>query len=112
VAGLITGFGLCVFFNEFAPDVLGHNTWLYTAYPTQVIRNGVQVIAWQIPFLICMGLAFLFTMIVMIGFSLAGPKVNPKAFQLDREMFKIKPQTMALIVATLMILAALYVKFW
>lgn len=112
IAGLITGLVLCTFFNEFAPDVLGHSTWLYTAYPTQVAQNGAMVTVWQIPFLICMGLAFLFTMIVMIGFSLAGPRINPKAFQLDREMFKVKPQTLALIVATLMIFAALYVKFW
>ena len=112
VAGLITGFGLCVFFNEFAPETLGHATWLYTAYPTRIIQNGALVTVYQIPFLICMGLAFLFTMLVMIGFSLAGPKLNPKAFQLDREMFKLKPSTVALIVATLVILAALYVKFW
>ena len=113
VAGLITGLFLCTFFNEFAPQVIGHNTWLYTAYPTQVAdASGALVTVWQIPFLICMGLAFLFTVIVMIGFSLAGPRVNPKAFQLDREMFKVKPSTLAMIVATLMILAALYVKFW
>ncbi len=112
VAGLITGFVLCVFFNEFAADTLGHQTWLYTAYPTQVIQNGALVTVYQIPFLICMGLAFLFTMIVMIGFSLAGPRINLKAFELDREMFKIKPSILAMIVATLLILAGLYVKFW
>ncbi len=112
IAGLVTGLALCTFFNEFAPEVIGHNTWLYTAYPTQIAQNGALVTVWQIPFLICMGLAFLFTLIVMIGFSLAGPRINPKAFLLDREMFKIKPQTLALIVATLMIFAALYVKFW
>jgi len=112
IAGLVTGLALCTFFNEFAPQVIGHNTWLYTAYPTQIAQNGALVTVWQIPFLICMGLAFLFTLIVMIGFSLAGPRINPKAFLLDREMFKIKPQTLALIVATLMIFAALYVKFW
>jgi SSS family solute:Na+ symporter len=112
IAGLITGFVLCVFFNESAPDTLGHQTWLYTAYPTQIVQNGATVTVWQIPFLICMGLAFLFTMIVMIGFSLAGPKINPKAFQLDKTMFKVTPSTMALIIATLVILAGLYVKFW
>ncbi|MET0300705.1 MAG: sodium/solute symporter, partial [Flavitalea sp.] len=32
IAGLITGFGLSVFFNEFAPAVLGKETFLYTAY--------------------------------------------------------------------------------
>ena len=48
----------------------------------------------------------------MIGISFAGPKVNPKAFELDTEMFKLKPQTTVLIVITLLIIFALYVKFW
>jgi SSS family solute:Na+ symporter len=59
-----------------------------------------------------MGWAFFFTMVVMIGISLGGPKVNPKAFELDGEMFKVKPGIIAMIVATLLILAALYIKFW
>jgi SSS family solute:Na+ symporter len=105
IAGIITGFGLSVFFNEFAPQVLGHETFLYTAFPN---GNG----GYEIPFLICMGLSFLFTMIVMVLLSLAGPKVHPGAFTLDKEMFKLKPSTIAMIVVTLMILTALYVKFW
>lgn len=105
IAGVITGFVLSVFFNQFAPDVLGHETIFYTAYPTS---EG----EYAIPFLICMGLSFFFTMIVMITMSLAGPKVNPKAFAIDAEMFKVKPATMIMIVLTLMILAALYIKFW
>jgi SSS family solute:Na+ symporter len=59
-----------------------------------------------------MGLSFLFTMIVMVAISMTGPKINPKAFELDKEMFKLKPQTTALIVVTLLIIFALYVKFW
>ena len=50
-------------------------------------------------------------MIVMIAISLGGPKINPKAFLLDREMFKLKPSTTVLIVLTLLIIGALYVKF-
>lgn len=105
IAGVLAGFLLSVFFNEFAPSVMGHDTWIYTAYP-----NGTG--AYEIPFHICMGLSFAFTMILMIGMSLAGPKVNPKAFELDKSMFKVAPSTMVLIVLTLMIIAALYVKFW
>jgi hypothetical protein len=30
----------------------------------------------------------------------------------DREMWKLKPVTIAMIIATLMILAALYIRFW
>jgi SSS family solute:Na+ symporter len=44
--------------------------------------------------------------------SFAGPKINPKAFDLDTEMFKIKPQTTVMIVITLLVIFALYAKFW
>jgi SSS family solute:Na+ symporter len=112
IAGVITGFVLSVFFNEFAPQVFGHQTILYTAYQTQEVVGGVLTSVWRIPFLICMGLSFLFTMIIMVGISLGGPSVNPKAFRLDREMFKLSHTTVAMIVVTLAILAVLYVKFW
>ncbi|TCC99315.1 sodium/solute symporter [Pedobacter hiemivivus] len=105
IAGVLSGFLLSVFFNEMAPGLLGNDTLLYTAYP-----NGKG--GFEIPFHICMGLSFFFTMAIMIVMSLAGPKVNPKAFELDKAMFKVAPSTMALIVVTLLIIAALYVKFW
>ncbi|WP_443947432.1 sodium/sugar symporter [Pedobacter sp. AW1-32] len=105
VVGVLVGFLFSVFFNEMAPNILGNETLIYTAYP-----NGKG--AYEIPFHICMGLSFAFTMIIMIAMSLAGPKVNPKAFELDKGMFKVKPSTTVLIVLTLMIIAALYVKFW
>lgn len=105
ILGLIAGFGLSVFFNEFAPSVLGNDTWLYTAYP-----NGKG--GYEIPFQICMGLAFLFTMILMVSVSLWGPKVNPKAFVLDTKMFRVEPSVMVLIVITLILVSALYVRFW
>jgi solute:Na+ symporter, SSS family len=105
IAGVLVGFFLSVVFNEFAPQWFGNDTLLYTAYP-----NGKG--GFEIPFHICMGLSFAFTMLVMILISLAGPKVNPKAFELDKQMFKVKPSTMALIVITLLIIFALYVKFW
>jgi SSS family solute:Na+ symporter len=108
IAGLLTGFGLSILFNEFAPQLFGNDTFLYTAYHT--IKNDKDVFV--IPFHICMGLSFMFTMIVMVAMSMAGPKINPKAFELDKEMFKLKPQTTALIVITLLIIFALYVKFW
>lgn len=112
IAGLVTGFVLCVFFNEFAPQVLGHETLFYTAFPTQEEVNGALTTVWRIPFLICMGLAFFFTMVVMVAISLGGPRVNPKAFVLDKSMFKVQPSTLVLIIITLVILMALYVKFW
>jgi SSS family solute:Na+ symporter len=105
VAGVITGLGLCYFFNEVAPSVFGNNTWLYTAYP-----NGKG--GYEIPFLIAMGLSFFFTVLVMVLISLAGPKINAKAFAIDSSMFKLKPQTTALVVVIMLLLTALYIKFW
>nr|WP_294907654.1 sodium/solute symporter [uncultured Lacibacter sp.] len=109
VAGLITGLVMSIFFKLFAVSVFGHETLLYTAFKTP---NDKGELVYQIPFLINMGWAFFFTMLVMIVISLAGPKVNPKAFALDKEMFKLKPSVIVMIVFTLFILAALYVKFW
>ncbi|MBN8672811.1 MAG: sodium/solute symporter [Chitinophagales bacterium] len=108
VAGLITGLVLAVFFNNYAVSVFGNETWLYTAFRT--IENGKEV--YQIPFLINMGWSFFFTVLIMVGFSLAGPKVNPKAFELDKSMFKLSPSITAMIVVTLLILTVLYAKFW
>lgn len=105
LVGVIAGFLLSLFFNELAPQVLGHENFLYTAYP-----NGAG--GYEIPFHICMGLAFMFTMILMVAISLGGPKVNPKAFELDKSMFKLRPQTILLIVLTLLLISALYIKFW
>lgn len=105
VAGLLTGFLLAIFFNSFAVPLLGNETILYTAFKN---KDGI----YEIPFLINMGWAFFFTMAIMIGISLGGPKVNPKAFELDKEMFKLKPSILIMIVTTIFILAAIYVKFW
>ena len=108
IAGVITGFALSVLFNEFAPQWFGHETFLYTAFHT--LHDGKDV--YIIPFHICMGLSFMFTMVVMVVMSMFGPKVNPKAFELPTGMFKLSPSTMALIMITVLLIAALYVKFW
>ena len=105
IVGVILGFVLSVLFNEYAPMLFGNETLLYTAYP-----NGKG--AYEIPFHICMGLSFLFTTLVMVAMSFAGPKINPKAFESDPGMFAVKPQTTVLIVITLLVIVALYVKFW
>jgi len=105
IAGVICGFVLSVFFNNYAPSVLGHETILYTAYP-----NGKG--GYEIPFLINMGWSFFFTSVLMIAISLGGPKVNPKAFVFDKGMFTVSKSVMVLIVITLLLLTALYVRFW
>ncbi|HEX5655331.1 MAG TPA: sodium transporter, partial [Chitinophagaceae bacterium] len=104
-AGLLTGFLLAIFFNNYAVNVFGVETWLYTAFP-----NGKG--GYEIPFLINMGWSFFFTVLVMVAISLAGPKENPKAFELDKSMFALKPIHVTLIVVTLLILTAIYAKFW
>jgi solute:Na+ symporter, SSS family len=106
VVGVILGFALSVFFNELAPHVLGNENFLYTAYYSSLDK------AYEIPFHICMGLSFTITMIVMIAISMSGPKINPKAFQLDKGMFKLSPSTWALIMIIFLMISALYVKFW
>ncbi len=105
VVGLLTGFVLSVFFNEFAPAVFGNETWIYTAFP-----NGKG--GFEIPFLICMGLAFAFAMLAMILTSLLGEKINSKAIEIDREMFRPDTRTTVLIVVTVLLLTAIYVRFW
>ncbi|NCI49443.1 sodium/solute symporter [Sediminibacterium roseum] len=105
VAGVIAGFALSVFFNNYAPSVLGNETILYTAY-----TNGKG--GYEIPFLINMGWSFFFTLVLMIAISLGGPKVNPKAFIFDKGMFKVSNSVLVLIVITILLLSALYVRFW
>ncbi|HVG40791.1 MAG TPA: sodium/solute symporter, partial [Chitinophagaceae bacterium] len=103
LAGIITGFVTSVIFNNYAPQWFGNETLLYTAF--EVIKTNAQGVAegnWEIPFLICMGWSFVFTMIVMVLVSLAGPRVNPKAFELDKAMFKVQPQHWALIILILL----------
>jgi SSS family solute:Na+ symporter len=110
VAGLLAGFGLSVFFNELAPQ-LWQETILYTAY-LDGGTNPDGSPTYSIPFLICMGWAFFFAVVIMVIISLLGPKVNPKAFDIDPGMFRISPRTLVLIVVILMMLGAIYVRFW
>jgi SSS family solute:Na+ symporter len=105
LAGIITGFVSSIFFGQLAVKVLGTETLLYTAYP-----NGSG--GYEIPFFISIGWSFIMTMSVMIVVSLAGPKINAKAFSLNPDMFRIRPSSLALITCILLILSALYVKFW
>ncbi|WP_375438053.1 sodium/solute symporter [uncultured Hymenobacter sp.] len=105
IVGILAGFVLSVFFNNYAVGVFGTETLLYTAFP-----NGHG--GYEIPFLICMGLSFAFTVLLMVVISLAGPAINPGAINLTPGMFKVSSQTMSLIVITLLLITALYAKFW
>ncbi len=108
IAGVLFGFLLSIFFNDVAPRLGYDETPLYTVYET--LKDGEPVK--EIPYLICMGWAFAFTVLAMVAISLFGPKENPKAFEIDRSMFKVSPSTTILITALLMTLGALYAKFW
>jgi SSS family solute:Na+ symporter len=111
VVGVVLGFLLSVFFNEFAPYLGYMETPLYTVYDAgRTAADGSKIL--EIPFLICMGWSFAFTVVAMVLISLLGPRVNPRAFQYEKGMFKTTPTTTVLIVAILMILGALYVRFW
>ena len=105
MTGLITGFLLAIFFNSYAIPLFGTDNMMYTAYLNKSV-------AYEIPFLINMGWSFVLTIIIMVIVSMAGPKVNPKAFEIDASMFKVSKSTLVLIVIILMLLSALYVKFW
>lgn len=105
MTGLITGFLLAIFFNSYAIPLFGTDNIMYTAY---LNKSG----AYEIPFLINMGWSFVLTIIIMVIVSMAGPKVNPKAFEIDASMFKVSKSTLVLIVIILMLLSAPYVKFW
>lgn len=105
IAGIVIGLLTAIFFNSYAVSVFGNETWLYTAF-----KNGDGV--YEIPFLINMGWSFVFAALTMVLISLRGPKVNPKAFVTDKEMMKLSPTIIAMIAGILLILAALYIKFW
>ncbi|MEC5142874.1 sodium/solute symporter [Chitinophaga sp. 212800010-3] len=105
VAGIITGFAASLFFNQAAVKLFGPETMLYSAFPN---ARGEM----EIPFFISLGWSFLTTILVMAGISLAGPAVSPKAFEPDKEMFRLQPSSIILIVTILVLLSAIYIRFW
>src|SRR5688500_4746373 len=41
IVGVILGFALAIFFNNYAVDLFGKETWMYTAYEYQKLTDGV-----------------------------------------------------------------------
>jgi SSS family solute:Na+ symporter len=105
ITGLLGGLMIVILFNNYAPAWFGNETWLYTAYDI----GGGQ---YEIPFMVNMGWSFFFTVLMMVLVSLAGPKINPKAFEIDSSMFQLKPGTVVLITIIVLMVVALYAKFW
>ena len=107
IAGIIGGVLLAVLFDKFLPGLAGHDTLIYTAYPT---GTG----AFEIPFLIQMGWVFFFTSLLIIIVSLLDAKGRAlgNALQIDKSMYKVTPGVMAMIIIVLGIIVALYIRFW
>lgn len=112
IVGVILGFLLSIFFNSFAVKLFGKETWIYTAFTYEKLENGVVKTITEIPFLINMGWSFFITAAVMVLLSVFEPKVNPKAFVTDKDMFHVDNRTLFLIVIILLLLTAIYIRFW
>jgi SSS family solute:Na+ symporter len=112
VFGILFGFGLSIFLNDFAPN-LSHENFLYTAYPVhKTLPDGAATVVYELPFMVTMGYVFLFTVLGMAAISLLGPRDNPHAIEVDPSMFRVSPRIGVLIAALLMILVAIYARFW
>ncbi len=98
---------LAVLFDKFLPAIGGNETFLYTAYPT-----GIG--AFEIPFLIQMGWVFFFTSLLIITVSLLDRKGREHlhALEVDRSMYKVSPGILSMIIIILLIIGALYIRFW
>lgn len=105
VAGILVGFASSVFFNQFAVQLLGPETILYSAFHN---ASG----QYEIPFFISLSWSFLITCITMVAISLKGQVINAKAITIERTMFKLKPSSVMLIAVILILLSAIYVRFW
>ncbi len=107
IAGIIGGLLLAVLFDRFLPGIAGSDTWLYTAYPN---ANGV----FEIPFLVQMGWVFFFTTLLIITVSLLDKKgrEHVHALQVDTSMYKVSKAHLAMITIILMLVVAIYIRFW
>ncbi len=107
ITGIIGGLMLSILFDRFLTGIAGPETWLYTAYPD---ASGV----FQIPFLIQMGWVFFFTTILIITVSLLDKKGREHihALQVDTSMYKVAKNHLALITIILLLVIAIYIRFW
>lgn len=105
VSGIIVGFAASVFFNQFAVPLLGYETWLYTAFHNPAGQ-------YEIPFFISLSWSFLTTLLVMVIISLFGKRTNDKAIRIEPGMFRLKYTSVIAIAVILLLLSAIYVRFW
>lgn len=107
ISGIIVGVILSVLFDKFLPNMLGHETILYTAYPT---ASG----GFEIPYLIQMGWVFFFTTLLIIVISLIDVKGQTHSNDLieDNTKYQLSKASIAMIVIVLGFVLAMYIRFW
>ena len=107
ISGIIVGVILSVLFDKFLPTMLGHETILYTAYPT---ASG----GFEIPYLIQMGWVFFFTTLLIIVISLMDVKGQTHSNDLieDNTKYQLSKASIAMIVIVLGFVLAMYIRFW
>lgn len=107
ISGIIVGVILSVLFDKFLPNMLGHETMLYTAYPT---ASG----SFEIPYLIQMGWVFFFTTLLIIVVSLLDVKGQTHSNDLieDQTKYQLSKTSIAMIVIVLGFVMAMYIRFW
>jgi len=107
ISGIIVGVILSVLFDKFLPSMLGHETIIYTAYPT---ASG----SFEIPYLIQMGWVFFFTTLVIILVSLLDVKGQTHSNDLieDHTKYQLSKASNAMIVIVLGFVMAMYIRFW
>ena len=107
ISGIIVGVILSVLFDKFLPNMLGHETILYTAYPT---ASG----SFEIPYLIQMGWVFFFTTLLIIVVSLLDVKGQTHSNDLieDQTKYQLSKTSIAMIVIVLGFVMAMYIRFW
>ncbi|MBB6125990.1 sodium:solute symporter family transporter [Mucilaginibacter lappiensis] len=105
IVGILVGITSSIFFNSCAVKWFGPETILYSAFHN---KTG----DYEIPFFISLSWSFLITCFTMVVISLKGQVINAKAITIERTMFKLKPSSVMLIAVILILLSAIYVRFW
>ena len=96
-----------ILFDKYLPGIAGHETWLYTAFPN---TNGV----YEIPFMVSMGWAFFFSIVLMVIISFFDKKerLQTKGLEVDTKMFRVSNSTLVMSLVIIGVLLALYIIFW
>lgn len=107
IAGVIVGVVIMILFDKYLPGIAGNDTWLYTAFPN---TNGV----YEIPFMVSMGWAFFFSIVLMVIISFFDKKerLQTKGLEVDTKMFRVSNSTLVMSLVIIGVLLALYIIFW